>query len=104
MAEIKAFLRNEGRFICEEYFNNQKSIQVSKKSILFTKNYIIIIRKIPNIKYNNSKALERGTTMLRKWAKFNLYVFALPMAFLISLLFEPNGNLLRLTQDTIKEL
>ncbi|MFP7296880.1 hypothetical protein [Neobacillus niacini] len=42
--------------------------------------------------------------MLRKWAKFNLYVFALPLALLVSLLFEPNGNLIRLTLDTAKDM
>jgi len=35
---------------------------------------------------------------------FTLYVVVLPLTLLISVIFEPSGNLVRLTNDTIRDM
>ncbi|MEK4440521.1 MULTISPECIES: hypothetical protein [Niallia] len=42
--------------------------------------------------------------MIRKIVKGYLYVVVLPLTFLISVIFEPSGNLVWLTNDTIRDL
>ncbi|AIF45702.1 MULTISPECIES: hypothetical protein [Virgibacillus] len=42
--------------------------------------------------------------MLRKWVKLNMYVFVLPFAFALSFLGDANGNLVRLTLDTARDM
>gem|GEM_PF-5707084 len=42
--------------------------------------------------------------MLKKIVKAYLYVVVLPVTFLISVIFEPSGNLVRLTNETIRDM
>ncbi|HWJ79796.1 MAG TPA: hypothetical protein VNR61_17170 [Niallia sp.] len=42
--------------------------------------------------------------MLRKVYKGYLYAIVLPVSFFISFLFDPSGNLVRMTNDVIKEV
>ncbi|MDU1847894.1 hypothetical protein AB1L07_14800 [Niallia alba] len=42
--------------------------------------------------------------MIRKIVKGYLYVVVLPLTLLISVIFEPSGNLVRLTNDTIRDM
>ncbi|WP_400246424.1 hypothetical protein AB3U99_06320 [Niallia sp. JL1B1071] len=42
--------------------------------------------------------------MLKKIVKAYLYVVVLPVTLLISVIFEPSGNLVQLTNDTIRDM
>ncbi|MED3837637.1 MULTISPECIES: hypothetical protein [Niallia] len=42
--------------------------------------------------------------MIRKIVKGYLDVVVLPLTFFISIIFEPSGNLVRLTNDTIRDM
>ncbi|WP_264298274.1 hypothetical protein [Bacillus sp. B1-b2] len=42
--------------------------------------------------------------MFKKLYKGYLVVVVLPINFILSILFDPSGNLVRMTNDTIKDL